>query len=211
MKPLKLIPFDDAIDLRPTQTRMVTAQYDEEGIIVYQAYNDAIADYVLEHKQFGGDFKLGRMTWIKPNFLWMMHRSDWAKSKNQERILAIKISHTFFLSLLEQAVLTSYFSAVYPTQEAWKAALESSEVRVQWDPYYNLYDQKQQFKAIQIGLKSNMAIQYAQQKILQVQDVTDYAQQLHSLLLNNQRSAIELPEENHYQLPGHLYHHLLIG
>jgi len=26
---------------------------------------------------------MNRMTWIKPNFLWMMYRSGWASKKNQ--------------------------------------------------------------------------------------------------------------------------------
>jgi hypothetical protein len=29
------------------------------------------------------DFSLRRMTWIKPGFLWMMHRSGWATKPNQ--------------------------------------------------------------------------------------------------------------------------------
>ncbi|WP_458785448.1 DUF4291 family protein [Vallitalea sediminicola] len=30
-------------------------------------------------KSFGSSFKLNRMTWVKPSFLWMMYRSGWAK------------------------------------------------------------------------------------------------------------------------------------
>ncbi len=39
---------------------------------------------------------MNRMTWIKPNFLWMMYRSGWAVKKNQERILAIKLTKKGF-------------------------------------------------------------------------------------------------------------------
>ena len=35
------------------------------------------------------DYSTTRMTWIKPNFLWMMYRSGWAEKKGQENILAI--------------------------------------------------------------------------------------------------------------------------
>lgn len=32
----------------------VVAEYDEEGVFVYQAYNDAIADWALENGRLGG-------------------------------------------------------------------------------------------------------------------------------------------------------------
>lgn len=60
---------------------------------------------------------MGRMTWIKPNFLWMMYRSGWAQKKNQEVILAIRICRSFFEELLFQAVYTSYQSEKYPTYD----------------------------------------------------------------------------------------------
>ena len=211
MKALKLISFDDAIDLEPKLTRTITAQYDDEGIVIYQAYNDEIADYALANNRFGGTFKPERMTWIKPNFLWMMHRSEWANRKNQERILAIKISHDFFNQLLENAVLTSYNNSIYESTAEWKEALESSDVRIQWDPAYNLYDQRQNFKALQLGCKGPVAAQYAQTEIISLIEVTTYAKSLYELVLNNKRDEIRLPEERHYEVPAHLQAQLLIG
>ena len=43
--------------------------YDDETIVVYQAYRPDIAAYAVEHEQFGGPWSFGRMSWIKPNFL----------------------------------------------------------------------------------------------------------------------------------------------
>lgn len=211
MNQLKLIHLDDAIDRLPTQTRIITAQYDAEGIIVYQAYNPEIAEYALQHQQFGGAFKFGRMTWVKPNFLWMMHRSDWASRENQERILAIKLSHVFFETLLEKAVLTSYVEAIYHSKDNWKTCLENAEVRVQWDPAYDVYDQKLPHKAIQIGCKGETATQYAKHEIIQILDVTDYAHWLHKVVLSNQRKEILLPEECSYPVSQHLQQPLLMG
>jgi hypothetical protein len=57
-------------------TRQIRAQYDDSVIRVYQAYSDAIADVALERQTFvSPPFKMERMTWIKPSFLWMMYRA----------------------------------------------------------------------------------------------------------------------------------------
>jgi hypothetical protein len=49
-----------------------------------------------------------RMTWIKTNFLWMMYRSDWARSKDQEMILGIWLKRTAFDRMIKNHVPTSY-------------------------------------------------------------------------------------------------------
>ncbi|MFD1908579.1 DUF4291 family protein [Paenibacillus rhizoplanae] len=55
-----------------------------------------IADEVLRLGQFGPSFRIDRMTWIKPSFLWMMYRAGWATKTDQERILAIDITREGF-------------------------------------------------------------------------------------------------------------------
>ncbi len=55
---------------------LIRAVYDDKTIRVYQAYGDDIADAALAHGTFvAPPFKMGRMTWIKPSFLWMMYRA----------------------------------------------------------------------------------------------------------------------------------------
>ena len=73
----------------PQSGRHILAQFDDETIIVYQAYRLSIGRFAVEHGRFGGDFKYTRMSWIKPNFLWMMYRSDWGAAKGQEVVLAL--------------------------------------------------------------------------------------------------------------------------
>lgn len=66
-------------------------EYDDEGVYVYQAFNDCIANFALEHKYFGGSsYNNTRMTWIKPSFAWVLYRSGYGKKHNQNRILKIK-------------------------------------------------------------------------------------------------------------------------
>jgi hypothetical protein len=61
----------------PQTGRHILAQFDESTIVVYQAYRPAIGNFAASHGYFGGPFSLNRMSWIKPNFLWMMYRSGW--------------------------------------------------------------------------------------------------------------------------------------
>jgi len=56
----------------------VRADYDRGTIVVYQAYRADIAEAAVRAQRFVEPFSLNRMTWIKPSFLWLMGRSNWA-------------------------------------------------------------------------------------------------------------------------------------
>ncbi len=75
----------------PTAGRHILAQYDQDGVIVYQAFRPAIAVEALSLQRFGASFSRSRMSWIKPNFLWMMYRCGWATKPGQERVLAVRV------------------------------------------------------------------------------------------------------------------------
>lgn len=67
----------------------------QKTLVVYQAYSSAIAISAVREQKLDASraFRVGRMTWIKPSFLWCMYRSGWSyKDPNQERILAIEMS-----------------------------------------------------------------------------------------------------------------------
>ena len=115
--------------------RQIRAVYDDYTIRVYQAYSTAIAELTLKHRSFShSQFKLNRMTWIKPSFLWMMYRSGWGKKDlGQCRILAIDILRIGFeWALKNSCVSTELKSIKDPSARlAYKA---SFPVRIQWDP-----------------------------------------------------------------------------
>lgn len=89
-------PYPQQQQRLPTNGRHIIACHDDEGIIVYQAYRPAIGLYAAKNGYFGGAFSFTRMTWIKPNFLWMMYRCGWGTKAGQEIILAIKLKKKFF-------------------------------------------------------------------------------------------------------------------
>lgn len=86
----------------------IRASYTDETIRVYQAYNRIIANEAVERGTFGSSFKMDRMTWIKPSFLWMMYRCGWATKENQECVLAIDIKREAFDYLVNNAVMSTY-------------------------------------------------------------------------------------------------------
>ena len=193
---LKLCNWERFQQNLPKKERMISGQYDEESIIVYQAYNPSISDFAIANQHFGGEhFKMERMTWIKPNFLWMMHRSGWSSKANQEKVLAIRIRISFFRSLLEEAVLSSFNSKLYKDNMSWKEDIAKSKVRIQWDPAYDIYDNKQTYRAIQIGMKGKIARQYAQSEILEIIDMSNFSKKQKHYILSKNLSQIQLPEE----------------
>src|SRR5690242_15389625 len=58
-----------------TPFRQVRADYDDETITVYQAYNRAIASAAVAKQKLNAspEFLTTRMTWIKPSWAWMLY------------------------------------------------------------------------------------------------------------------------------------------
>jgi hypothetical protein len=76
-------PYREQAGRWPRAGRHILAQYDDERVVVYQAYRPAIGRFAVAHGFFGGEFSSSRMSWIKPNFLWMMYRSGWGAKEGQ--------------------------------------------------------------------------------------------------------------------------------
>lgn len=162
----------------PQQGAHIIAQATQDNIIVYQAFNPAIAQYAVANQRFGGShYSFARMTWIKPNFMWMMYRAGWASKPNQERILAITLKKEGFDEILRQAVFSSFKAARYSTKEEWQQALTQSSVRLQWDPDHAPNGDKLQRRAIQLGLKGSILQQLNNEWIIQIDDITPFVLQ----------------------------------
>lgn len=182
--------------------RQIRAVYDESTIRVYQAYSDPIADSALAHGTFvSPPFKMERMTWIKPSFLWMMYRAGWGlKDTGQKRILAIDISREGF----EWALAHSCPSHADPSmsKEKWERLKAESPVRIQWDPERNLLLQPLAYRAIQIGLSKEAVKLYVNQWIRRVTDVTPLAHEILGLVEDRRFEEVraKLPIETAYPL-----------
>lgn len=181
----------------PIPTRQIRATYNDKTIRVYQAYSDAIADSALEHGTFvAPPFKMERMTWIKPSFLWMMYRAGWGyKDEGQKRILAIDITHEGF----EWALAHSCPSHPDPgmSHDEWEQLKSRSPVRIQWDPERDLLLRPLEHRAIQIGLSKEAVRLYVSEWVQRIADVTPLAQQISSLVMSQQmdEATALLPQE----------------
>lgn len=183
--------------------QQIRAFYDDKTIRVYQAYSDAIADSALEHGTFvSPPFKMDRMTWIKPSFLWMMYRSGWGKKDSgQNRILAIDITREGFEWALEHSLL-SHDAHNYKDKEEWLRIKKATPVRIQWDPERDLHLQPLEHRAIQIGLTNEAVPLYVNEWIQNITEITNLASEIHSLVEGDNLEAARklLPIETEYPL-----------
>lgn len=163
------------LDSWPTSGRHILAHYDDETIVVYQAYSPTIARDALAQGRFGLGFSYSRMSWIKPNFLWMMYRSDWARSPGQEVVLGLRLRRLFFDTILEQAVPSSFAPQLYADEAAWQADVARSEVRLQWDPDHLPTGAPTERRAVQLGLRGETLAAYGKRELLEVIDMTPLA------------------------------------
>lgn len=196
--PLRTEPYLHQKDRWPQRGRVILAQYDTDSIVVYQAYRPAIGDFAAQHGYFGGEFKLSRMTWIKPNFLWMMYRSGWGVKPGQEVILAIRLHRSAFDSILAQAVHSSFQSGLYENQESWQKAVQTSDVRLQWDPDHHPAGNKLERRAIQLGLRGEAIRKYAQEWIIDIEDISDFVAEQRQHVVSGNYEALLTPAESPY-------------
>jgi Domain of unknown function (DUF4291) len=161
----------------PSSGRHILAQFDDESVIVYQAYRPAIGQFAAKNGIFGGDFSLNRMSWIKPNFLWMMYRCGWASKEGQEVVLAVRLTRSAFDEILRLAVHSNFVPEVYENELAWKSAVVGSQVRLQWDPDHDPSGAPVERRAIQLGLRGEALAKYAKEWLLGIEDVSEFVRQ----------------------------------
>lgn len=161
----------------PARGQQILAHFDESSIIVYQAYRPSIGHYAIDNQRLGGpDFSLSRMSWVKPNFLWMMYRSGWGTKAGQEITLGLRLGRSFFESLLEQAVPSTFDERQFGSHAQWKTALAASEVRLQWDPDHSPTGARLERRAIQLGLRGDILRRYAADELLEVIDLSRFVE-----------------------------------
>lgn len=193
---IETIPYSEYLKQIPKSGHHILGQQTDDNILVYQAFNNQIADYAIKNQKFGGsDYNFSRMTWIKPNFLWMMYRCGWAKKINQERVLGIWITKIGFTEILKEAVYSAFKPDVYESKEKWKAELSAKNVRLQWDPDHNIRGEKQERRAIQLGLKNGIVTDFNQNMITEIIDMTDFVKKSKLKIDEGKIDQLTIPKE----------------
>lgn len=191
--------YIEQVKVWPQSGRHILAHYDDHSVIVYQAYRPEIGRYAVEHGRFGGEFSYNRMSWVKPNFLWMMYRSSWGTKEGQEIILAVRLRREFFDTILAQAVPSSYDAGRFATHEEWAQAVAESSVRLQWDPDHDPHGTKLDRRAIQLGLRGEVLEAYGQREPLEILDFSPFVSEQRSALKSGGISALRTPLERVYR------------
>lgn len=183
--------------------RQIRAHYDDDTITVYQAYSDTIGKDAVKAQKLNAspEFKLGRMTWIKPSWCWMMYRCGYSyKDDRQTCVLAIKMKHEGFLKILGNARLSH-----------GDDKNKDAKVVVQWDPERSPKVGKLSYRSIQVGVPSQMTKTWIDEWIVGIEDVTERARKLRAELDENKDITVEklrgkglLPEERPYEVPEHI-------
>jgi len=195
---LHLERYTDQLRRWPAAGRHILAQFDDSSIVVYQAYRAGIGHFAAEHQYFGGVFSLQRMSWIKPNFLWMMYRSGWGTKSDQEVTLAVRLKRTAFDEILKQAVHSSFNPDVYESEKTWQTAVANSDVRLQWDPDHDPSGGKLERRAIQLGLRGEVLAKYAREWIIGICDISEFVRQQRSNV-GADNSQLTTPREEVYR------------
>jgi hypothetical protein len=198
---LKTGPYQEQASSWPSSGRHILAQFDDLEILVYQAYKPSIADSAVRRQRFGGEFSFERMSWIKPNFLWMMYRCGWATKKDQDRVLAVHLKREFFDSVLALAVETYFRPEVYGDRKTHREALDPSPVRLQWDPDHDPSGKPLERRAIQLGLKGDVLKEYASDAIVEIEDITEFVIEQRPSARAKKWNALLTPAERPYLPP----------
>ena len=181
----------------PEKGKQLIGYLEDDNITVYQAFNKNIAEYAIKQQKFGGSsYSFTRMSWIKPGFLWMMYRAGWATKENQESILAITLPIIHFKTILQQATISSYDNSLFTNEESWKKELEKTEVRLQWDPDHNPYGEKQERKAIQLGMKGAILKSFCSEWVSSIEDITHFVKEEYRKVLSGNINDLNVPVEN---------------
>ncbi len=184
--------------------KQIRAVYDSSVIRVYQAYSPAIANEAIELGTFGKQFKLSRMTWIKPSFLWMMYRCGWASKEGQTKVLAIDIKREAFDKLVNEAIISHYNIDLGISYKEWERQVKYSNVRCQWDPERDIFGNRLDYRSLQLGIRGDAVCSYVNEWIVNITDITDYVRELNELRSIDVREVYsKLPVERVYIVGGY--------
>ncbi len=195
---LKTKKYLEQKELWPKSGKHILAQYTADTVVVYQAYRPAIGLFAVEKQYFGGEFSYKRMSWIKPNFLWMMYRSGWGEKQGQEITLAIYLKRNFFENILLNAYPSTNIGGI-PAKD-WARRIKTTDVRLQWDPDHDPRGQPLSRKAIQLGLRDKYLLPFRGEGIHKIENISAFVSEQRAVLKTNGLDDLVVPEEHVYEV-----------
>jgi len=191
----------------------IRADYDRDTVTIYQAFSDAIANAALAAGRFVSPFSFHRMTWIKPSFLWLMHRSNWGQKSGQTRVLAVRVRRAGWEKALSMGVLTTFVPGVFASPDEWAERFATAQVHVQWDPERTLRGAATSDGSIQVGLSRHVIREYTDEWVVRIEDYTPRVRKIYALLQSGRADQAKrhLPPERMCPVSAEVGRRLLIG
>jgi hypothetical protein len=116
----------------------------------------------------------------------------------QQAVLALRLRRPFFDCLLSLAVPSSFVAEFYASRTAWKEALASSEVRLQWDPDHDPDGRPLLRRALQLGLRGGILKDFGKRELLEVIDLTEFVAEQRRRLSSPDFAGLTTPSERVY-------------
>ena len=69
---------------------------------------------------------------------------------------------------------------------------------MQWDPDHDIYGEKQERKAIQLGIKGDLLVKFNETMIDSIEDITPYVKAQKELIDKTYNTELEIPKEWEY-------------
>ena len=121
----------------------------------------------------------------------MMYRSGYSyKDENQSRILALRMRHADFVYLLENAIVVDDLKELSTEQKGEV----KDKPRVQWDPERGPGLEKLEWRSLQVGI-GKAWVEWWVERIVGIEDVTDRARELKTVVEGEGYRSGELGEE----------------
>lgn len=199
---LATIPYSQHENELPQSGRQLIGYEEEDGIYLYQSFDAATAAYAVVRQKFGGrNYDFAETAWMTPSFLWMMDYSGWSSKPGKNRILAIQVNRKGFENILREGVYDKFQEDMYEEESAWRAAVQNSDVRIEWDNDYDVKGKKLDRETLQIGLKSSALVRFNRNLIRRIVDVTPFAEKQYAKL-DEAPEEVLVVEEQLLELPG---------
>lgn len=192
----------------PQSGKHIMAQFTDDYVVVYQAYRPAIGQFAAKHQYFGGEFSYSRMSWIKPNFLWMMYRSGWGAKPGQEIVLAIFLKRAYFETILSNAFPSTNVMNLDNAQ--WKSKVAATDVRLQWDPDHDPYGAKLERRAVQLGLRNDYLAPFKGEGVIRVEDISNFVATQRQHVQEGELEKLMTPAETPYLVNASIQQNLMM-
>ncbi|CCG29564.1 hypothetical protein [Klebsiella aerogenes EA1509E] len=100
---------------------------------------------------------------------------------------------------------SDYHSAsTFQNKEEWQDKIKNSDIIFQWDPERDIHLNKLNYRTIQIGIRNQAVINFCNEWIVNLHDITHQVQEIHNLVslgdFCKAKTLIPTEKTYHFQL-----------